>query len=263
MALKDLIVSNAHITSSLLEEILKGRINLVQENNGVILTAEFKNFSKRYRILLFLCGKHAWQLINDLSDKILSSIEEISNGVAIYGSTVRGALMELKNEHLVNATERGKYFITIQGIDELRRLIKEEAPQSFTRKVSSKKSQKDAVRSNVEKEHKEKSFNQSVVTSLRPKLVNLKATDKFLFMIYMAKEFLGIDGLTAAEVKFLLTEPPISSPGKFYTSNVSRDLGKMRNFVTSYRASGASDGSYEYRLNEVGEKYIKSLIEQK
>ena len=76
MALADLIVTNKVLSEDIIENILKGKVELIQEEHKVFLTREALGFPNRLKILLYLTGAKAWELIDKtlLIFKIIISV---------------------------------------------------------------------------------------------------------------------------------------------------------------------------------------------
>ncbi|MFA6393689.1 MAG: hypothetical protein WCW25_02350 [Patescibacteria group bacterium] len=113
MALKNLIINNTEVTEDLLDKVLTGNVNLVKQGNSVVLTQQSNKLPNRERILLYLCGKEAWKLLE--KNEILVSLFELEKNLGIKGNTLRPILKSLKDEYKVES-QKGKYFILPQGI---------------------------------------------------------------------------------------------------------------------------------------------------
>lgn len=116
MALEDLIIDHKQISKELVEKVLKRRVELIKDSQGVLITKAGNNFSSKIKVLLLLCGKKAWSLLT--SGDILTSIDEIEKNVGIKGNTLRPLLKDLKDSYMVES-EKGKYKILPKGIFEL------------------------------------------------------------------------------------------------------------------------------------------------
>jgi len=121
MALADLIVTNKVLSEDIIENILKGKVELIQEEHKVLLTREALGFPNRLKILLFLTGAKAWELI----DKTLLTFSpsDLETELNIQGNSIRPILKELA-DNLFIVNEKGKYRITSKGIYELETLLK-------------------------------------------------------------------------------------------------------------------------------------------
>lgn len=113
MALKDLIIDQKQISEELLEKLLKGKVDLVKENQAVSLTKFGNSLPNKTRILLFLCSKKAWEFLT--KKEIKTSIEELEKNLGIRGNTIRPILKELRDSYQVES-EKGKYRILPKGI---------------------------------------------------------------------------------------------------------------------------------------------------
>jgi hypothetical protein len=264
MPLEDLIVDKAQVTTELIETILRGRVELVKENEAVHLTREADALSTKTKLLLYLTGQHAWDLITVSEGARTSPTDDIGKEVGIEGSTLRGALKVLRDEHLA-ASDGGRYRVLPRGIRELEGMIESSVisgpPSSKPNRASRPRGRSTRVRSFGRPEVMDaivaRPFSEETVTSMMPLFRALGNQQRYLLIIYLARQEMGIAGLTPAEVNYLLTEPPIGLPARFYVSNISRDLGsKLRGYVNPYRAGKA----YEYRLNTPGTEYVESLI---
>lgn len=120
MALQDLIINNKQISTELIENLLKGRVELIQEGKKVGLTKEGMNLSNKGRVLLFLAGGKAWELLD--SNTWSSSPAVMQEFLGIPGNTLRPILRELADEFFVKS-EKGKYQILSKGIYELESMI--------------------------------------------------------------------------------------------------------------------------------------------
>lgn len=121
MALADLIITNKALSEEIIENILKGKVELIQEGNKIILTRDAVSLSNRLKILLFLTGAKAWELI----DKTLLtySPSELEADLSIQGNSIRPILKELA-DNLFIINDKGKYKITSKGVYELETLLK-------------------------------------------------------------------------------------------------------------------------------------------
>lgn len=122
MALNDLVTNNQAISEELLERVLKGRVRLVedQEEREVSLTREVRNFPIKTRVLLFLAGGRAWELIKGGNwDR---SPSEMVEALSVLGNSLRPSLKELEDQFLVKS-EKGRYRILPEGIFEMENLI--------------------------------------------------------------------------------------------------------------------------------------------
>lgn len=121
MALTDLIVTNKVLSEDIIENILKGKVELIQEEHKVFLTREGLGFPNRLKILLFLTGAKAWELI----DKTLLTFSpsDLEKELNIQGNSIRPILKELA-DNLFIVNEKGKYRITSKGVYELENLLK-------------------------------------------------------------------------------------------------------------------------------------------
>lgn len=261
MALEDLIIDQKDVATDLVESVLKDRVELVKNTRGVHLTKQGQTLSNRTRILLFLCSKKAWDLIENKQEPTLTSLEELAQGIDLFGSTLRTASKALKDSHFVNS-DKGKYFIMTSGVHALENWLKEESSRKPSRTIGGvrtknrTKGQK-VGRPDFLQKFSETPPDEAYVTKIMPILIHAKGTDKYLLAIYTAKEQMGLDGLIPSEVKYLLTEPPFNLPSKtMHNSNISRDLSKLRNYVNPYKAGGA----FEYRLNRPGYEYVQNLL---
>lgn len=83
-----------------------------------------------------------------------------------------------------------------------------------------------------------------------------KLTEKSLAVLKLARDVLGIDGLTASQISEILTKKFRVS--KVYRQNVSNDLRKATNYV--HRIQSGSD--YKYLLMTVGEEHLEEVVNQ-
>lgn len=120
MTLQDLVVSNKQISAELVENILKGRVELIQDGRKVNLSKESINLPNRSKILLFLVGGKAWELLDGDAWSFLPSAMEEALGIP--GNTLRPILKELADGFFVKS-EKGQYQILSKGIYELETLI--------------------------------------------------------------------------------------------------------------------------------------------
>lgn len=121
MALTDLIITNKALSEEIIENILKNRVELIREDNKIFLTRDSVGLSNRLKILLFLTGAKAWELI----DKTLLTFSpsELEADLNIQGNSIRPILKEL-TDNLFILNQNGKYRITPKGIYELETLLK-------------------------------------------------------------------------------------------------------------------------------------------
>lgn len=120
MALADLIITNKALSEEIIENILKGKLELIQEGHKIFLTRDAVGLSNRLKILLFLTGAKAWELI----DKTLLtySPSELEADLNIQGNSIRPILKEL-TDNLFILNDKGKYKITPKGVYELETLL--------------------------------------------------------------------------------------------------------------------------------------------
>lgn len=258
MALQDLIVNQKQISEDLLEKILKGKVELVKETYGVNLIRESQRLSNKTKILLFLCGKKAWELIE--GKKFDVSINELEL-LGINSSSIRGTLKELKDENMACSDKDHKYSILPKGIYFLEELSsKHELPNTAKIQTSAKKK---SVRRGVsgrsdviQKLEEINKLPQNFIEKILSIFGRINHQEKYLLAIYVATEELKLTGLTPSEINFVLTEPPIRLQ-KFHVSNISRDLGKLK-IVIPYPAGKG----FEYRLTTEGLQTAKRLLEE-
>jgi hypothetical protein len=120
MPLSDLIVTNKEISENLIEKVLKDRVELVQDGNKVVLTREGSTYPNKIKVLLFLSGGKAWELLDHVS--LSFTPVEMEKTVGIPGNSLRPILKEISDNYMVN-NDRGKYQITAKGIYELEKLL--------------------------------------------------------------------------------------------------------------------------------------------
>lgn len=260
MGLKDLIVDKKQLTEAFLEKILKNNIELIKESKGVNLTKKSLKFSNKTKVLLYLCGKKAWELIDESKEEYKTSISELSQTLGVLNNTMRSILKGLKDDGLV-FSEKGKYHVSSKGALFVQNLIeteeKKEKPIVYTKKGGKKRVPRNIGRPNIIQKFREKSLSSEYVEEILPILEKSKHQDRYLLAIYISQQKMEINSLTASEINILLSEPPFKLP-KLHTSNISRDLGKMRKFVTPYKVENGF--SFEYRITSFGEKRVKDLI---
>lgn len=126
MVLKDLIINQKRISEELLEKLLKGRVDLIKENQGVSLTKIGNSFPNRMKILLYLCGKKAWELLTSKEERV--SIAEMERNLGIKGNTLRPILKDLKDSYGVES-EKGKYRILPKGIFMLEKELEQQGDE--------------------------------------------------------------------------------------------------------------------------------------
>src|SRR3989338_5656499 len=98
MALQDLVINNKQISSELVENLLKNRVELIQEGKKVNLTKEGMRLSNKGRILLFLTGGKAWELLD--VDAWSSTPGDMQEFLGIPGNTLRPILKDLADSFL-------------------------------------------------------------------------------------------------------------------------------------------------------------------
>ena len=122
MALQDLVMNNKQISADLVENLLKGRVELIQEGKKVILTKDGMRLPNRSKILLFLVGGKAWELLD--GDGWSSSPSVMEEVLGIPGNTLRPILKSFTDSFLVKS-EKGKYQILSKGIYEFETILDE------------------------------------------------------------------------------------------------------------------------------------------
>lgn len=153
MALKDLIISKTKISEELVENLLKDRAQLIEENTEVHLLPETRRLPNSLRVLLYLCGKKAWSLLQD--EEILTPIVELSNNLGIKGNTLRPTLKELRDDRLVES-KSGQYYILPMGISCLQQYFEEEAKKAPVEKGEKRRTSR-KKRSKAERKQKKTS----------------------------------------------------------------------------------------------------------
>ena len=120
MSLQDLVIDSEQISSELIENLLKGRVELIQEGKRINLTKDGVNLSNKGRILLFLAGGKAWNLLS--GEDWTTSPGKMQEHLGIQGNTLRPLLKELADNFLVKS-EKGKYQVLSKGIYELESIL--------------------------------------------------------------------------------------------------------------------------------------------
>ncbi|GEM_PF-3430077 len=126
MGLQDLVINNKQISTELVENLLKGRVELVQEGKKVSLTREGMRLPKKGRVLLFLVGGKAWEFLDDGAWSV--SPGDMQEFLGIPGNTLRPILKELADKYFVKS-EKGKYQVLSKGIYELESLLEKGVSQ--------------------------------------------------------------------------------------------------------------------------------------
>ena len=121
MALQDLVVNNKQVSAELVESLLKGRVELIHEGKRVNLTKEGMQLSNRGRVLLFLAGGKAWELLEE-TETWSSMPGDMHEFLGIPGNTLRPILRNLADSFFVKS-EKGKYQILPKGIYELESIL--------------------------------------------------------------------------------------------------------------------------------------------
>jgi DNA-binding transcriptional ArsR family regulator len=130
MALKDLIQTTRDI-KDILEELLRGRITLIPAGTEKIVQVNKESIKKLdnvTKILLYLAGKKAWELIEqeEKNEKIEYWVKpkKIEEELSLSGGSVRPLLRKLYKNRLVEINKRGEYRISFGGILTLEERIK-------------------------------------------------------------------------------------------------------------------------------------------
>ncbi len=257
MALKDLIINQKQVSEELIENILKDNVELINDTSGVQLTRQGLKFSNKTRLLLYLTGKKAWEIINNTEEKNLATRDELMQAVDIIANTIGPILTDLKDENLITV-DKAKYSITPKGIINVEDWLKtdkvKEKPAGKGQKKANKSSPSGG-RPEFLKAFAEKEMSQEYFEKLSPVIHKTKQMGRFLLAIHIGKEYYGLKGLTATEINTLLTEPPLKFP-KMYPSNISRDLGNEKKLLISYK----SGKSHEYRLTTFGDQEVAKIL---
>lgn len=149
MALADLIITDEQISEELIEKVLKDRVNLVKAGNKVILTRKNINSANRIKVLLFLAGGKAWELIEKTEFSFTPA--DMEKAISIPGNSLRPVLKELSDDFLLS-NEKGRYQITSRGIYELETILEdltEESSKTTKKKSGTKHSSNKSKSSNV------------------------------------------------------------------------------------------------------------------
>ncbi len=257
MGLSDLIVDQRQISEEMIENLLKGNVELIKEDSGVRLMPAVSKFTAATKVLLILAAKKAWEMISKTPHPTTAS--EIEGATGLPLNTIYPVMKKFNDDRLA-ISSKGKYSITNRGILQLPALIDADKNRSHTNKTSNTAGKvtrnRPSGRPDIIKAIKEHHMEPQYVETILPILEKSRHSDKYLLAIYIAKDKMAIDGLTSSEIQYLLNEAPLKLP-KLYSSNISRDLPKLRNFTTPYPAGS----SYEYRLTSLGERRVKELIE--
>ncbi|MFA6432308.1 MAG: hypothetical protein WCV82_00610 [Candidatus Paceibacterota bacterium] len=120
MALKDLI-QNTNSTEKDLENILKSRVKLLKINDlySVHIERSFsKTLDQKNKILFYLAGKLAWQILE--KNQIWVKPKELESELGISGGTIRPSLLAFKKHKFVEYNKKDKgYRLTGVGLSEL------------------------------------------------------------------------------------------------------------------------------------------------
>jgi len=194
MALEDLIVDHKQISKELLEKLLVGRAELIKENEGVNLTRTGNNYSNKTRVLLYLCGKKAWELLS--SNRVNASIEELQKNLGIAGNTIRPILKELKDSYQAES-EKGKYRILPKGVFELEKAIENEKEKERINKPNPQKGDKSGKQISkseyINKLYNEGYFKESkkmadIMNELKKLGVNIKLTSLPSYLLPLVRK---------------------------------------------------------------------------
>lgn len=265
MALRDLIVQKQDVTDELLEIVLEKYARLVDEEREVRLTPEAEGLLIKQKVLLYLAGMYAWDIIEEKKESTPINNSQIENSLKIEGNTLRPILKSFRDSGEIEQKDGGS-IITYKGVETLKKI--DEVKLEEKRKT---KKEKDITNVSVSKSTSTgretilKSFDNSTldikyVEKMLEILRNSQNIDKYLIALYIAKMEFGVDGLTPGEVNTFLTSPPFKL-SRMFTTNISRDLGKnfkTKAWVNPYESAGKF--GLVYRITSKGEKRIDELL---
>lgn len=129
MALEELISKKENL-EEILEKLLKERVRLIEEEDEKIIQIEKKlarKLNNYTKILLYLAGKKAWELIEKKNTnkeiEFWVKPKEIEKNLQLRGGSVRPLLKQMKEAKLIDYKQKA-YRINFAGILELEEKIK-------------------------------------------------------------------------------------------------------------------------------------------
>ncbi len=147
MAISDLVVNSEQISSDIVEKVLKGHVDLVS-GRKVALSSKTMKMPNREQVLFFLCGGHAWELIDTEQGEPVKEWSrtpgEMEKTLGIKGNSLRPVLKSLADSYFV-IPEKGKYKISPRGINYLKDFLAgdtSDKPKKITKFRPNKKSKK-------------------------------------------------------------------------------------------------------------------------
>jgi|SRR3989344_6085991 len=259
MSLSNLVVDESQISEDVLETILAGNVELIKEGEGVRLIGDAWKFSPKCQVMLYLAAKHAWKLIGAQREAPREvRANELAANLGIPINTVYGVTAQLVADGQVDS-DGGKYAMKPRGLHALQEILPEEKERASKKTPGSTGRRRSkgtrAKGTSLSEQIKPNELSRAYVEEAQGILENSTNADKYLLAIWTAEKYFGLEGLTPAEVGYLLCEPPLRQP-KLYVSNISRDLGKMRKLVVA-RKRGSS---YQYGLTTGGIKRVTDML---
>lgn len=120
--LDKLFHSGTSVDRTLLAGLLDKRIRIYPEEGAKGIVFEIKSFTARHKILLYLLARKAMKLRDPSSlEGEEASPKEIETDLGINGGTVRPALRQLADDHLVRVNANSKYLVSNHDLDRIER----------------------------------------------------------------------------------------------------------------------------------------------
>ena len=132
--LEDLVVdaaARAERSEQVLSEILKGFVEITQEDGSLYLLPMAFELSAQNIILILLCGRLAQKLLGKLpktQDEKMTQNEIMENLPTISEGTVKASLSRLRGIPLIDKRD-GKNFVSTQHLERIKRRIDDEKKQ--------------------------------------------------------------------------------------------------------------------------------------
>jgi len=144
MSLQDLVTDNKKISENLLENLLKGYVELVKDGKKVILTKKGMSLPRKTRVLLLLAGGKAWTFLDKKEWSIAPS--DMEGVLSIPGGSLR-PILKIQADNFLIKRSKGKYQIRPKGLFQLEDMFQDKDKNSGkeikqTRKIGAKLSGK-------------------------------------------------------------------------------------------------------------------------
>lgn len=249
---KELFVTeNEIIDKKLLGSTLTNFIKLTPTGE-LILETNFYNLSNTQKIIIYLLARKVLKIKKIIEQEEIGPTD-LANSIGLAIGSVKSVFFFTKDN--IFKSLNGKYMIPNYAITKAVEYItiSHENKNVIKQKKNSTRQRSQVSTKSLTKSESIEKINEKLNRTDFPKIHELKgARDRSLYLLKICKENLDIDGLTPAEISYVLTE--------IFRIPTSKEAIGMILMGSQYVHRVKKNSTFIYKLMKPGEDYLNPLL---